>query len=138
MIPSSYLRFSIPESQFSDLEYRISLPKPIRSSIDPNIFYSKLFRKETANVTAVGVELESNWSRDAVTLRIVEIDLSTLETLQAPTYRAVYLQQWTGQNHIAVFGKLKALAELWVSQHIVMDATGIGEGLGPCSTKLGP
>jgi hypothetical protein len=68
-------------------------------------------------------------SRDAVTLRIVEIDLSTLSTLQAPTYRAVHLQQWTGQNHLTVFGQLKALAEAWRPRHLVIDATGVGEGL---------
>jgi hypothetical protein len=67
--------------------------------------------------------------RDAVTLRIVEIDLSTLETLQAPTYRAVHLKQWTGLNHLVIFGQLKALAEIWNPQHIVIDATGVGEGL---------
>ena len=77
-------------------------------------------------------------SRDAVTLRIVEIDLSTLETLQAPTYRAVHLQQWTGQNHITVFGQLKALAETWRPQHIVIDATGVGEGLWAMLDKAFP
>jgi len=44
---------------------------------------------------------------------------------QAPSYHAVCLQQSTGQNHIAVFGKIKALAELWVPQHIVIDGTGV-------------
>jgi hypothetical protein len=58
--------------------------------------------------------------------------------VQAPTYRAVYLQQWTGQNHIAVFGKIKALAELWVPQHIVIDATGVGEGLWAMLDKAFP
>jgi DNA-binding Lrp family transcriptional regulator len=71
----------------------------------------------------------SDQHRDAVTLRIVEIDLSTLPTLQAPTYRAIYMEQWTGLNHLTVFGKIKALAEIWNPQHIVMDATGVGEGL---------
>jgi len=74
-------------------------------------------------------DLDSNYSRDAVTLRIVEIDLSTLSTLQAPTYRAVYLKQWTGENHLTVFGQLKALAGSWRPQHLVIDATGVGEGL---------
>jgi len=83
-------------------------------------------------------EFDSFRSRDAVTLRIVEIDLSTLETLQAPTYRAVYLQQWTGQNHIAVFGKIKSLAETWNPQHIVIDATGVGEGLWAMLDKAFP
>ena len=74
-ILSSYLCFPIPESQFSNPEYRISLSQPIRSSTDSNIFYSKLqgtayqyaehaifiqeavFKKNPANFTAVGVEL---------------------------------------------------------------------------------
>ncbi len=76
-----------------------------------------------------GFELDSNPARDAVTLRIVQIDLSTLATLQVPTYRAVLLQQWTGLNHLTIFGKVKALADIWRPQHIVMDATGVGEGL---------
>ncbi len=68
-------------------------------------------------------------ARDAVTLRIMQVDLSTLETLQAPTYRGIHLQQWIGQNHLAVFGQLKALAEKWRPQQMVIDATGVGEGL---------
>ena len=36
---------------------------------------------------------------------------------------------WTGANHLTVFGQLKALAESWQPQHIVIDATGVGEGL---------
>ncbi len=36
---------------------------------------------------------------------------------------------WTGENHLAVFGKIKNLAEQWSPQHIVIDATGVGEGL---------
>ena len=71
----------------------------------------------------------ANPGRDAVSLTIASIDLSTLATLQAPTFRFVHRQQWTGLNHLAVFGKLKSLAESWKPQHIVMDATGVGEGL---------
>jgi hypothetical protein len=70
-----------------------------------------------------------NPARDSITLRIVQIDLSTLRTLRAPTYRAVYLRQWTGENHHKVLGQLKALAESWRPRHIVIDATGVGEGL---------
>ena len=80
----------------------------------------------------------TNNSRDAVTLRIVEIDLSTIETQGAPTYRAVHLEQWTGLNHLTVFGKIKALAGLWNPQHIVMDATGVGEGLWAMLDKAFP
>ena len=59
------------------------------------------------------VDVESFPARDAVTLRIVEIDLSTLESLQAPTYRVVQTQQWTGENLLTVFGQLKSFAESW-------------------------
>ncbi|MGE5248737.1 MAG: hypothetical protein ACM3QS_00860, partial [Bacteroidota bacterium] len=71
----------------------------------------------------------SNPGRDSTTLSIVEVDLSTLETLQAPTYRVVMRYSWTGENHLAIFGKLKALAETWYPEQIVIDATGVGEGL---------
>src|ERR1700690_2916063 len=67
--------------------------------------------------------------RDAVTLTISQVDLSELETLQAPIFRAVHREQWTGRNHMAVFGKLMALADSWKPLYIVMDATGVGEGL---------
>jgi hypothetical protein len=76
-----------------------------------------------------GVEAELNLTRDAITLRIVEIDLSTMETLQAPTYRVVHTAQWTGLNHLNVFGQLKSLGETWRPEKIVIDATGVGEGI---------
>ena len=62
-------------------------------------------------------------------MSVAEVDLSTLESLQAPTYRVVERYAWQGLNHLTVFGKLKALAETWNPQHIVIDATGVGEGL---------
>jgi hypothetical protein len=71
----------------------------------------------------------ANPGRDSVSLTIATIDLSTLATLQAPTYRFVNRLQWTGLNHLVIFDNLKALVESWNPQHIVMDATGVGEGL---------
>lgn len=70
-----------------------------------------------------------NPGRDAVTLTISDVDLSQLQTLQAPIYRVVHREQWTGINHIAVFGKLMALADSWKPLYLVIDATGVGEGL---------
>jgi hypothetical protein len=70
-----------------------------------------------------------NPGRDSTALSILYIDLSTLETLQRPTYHVVARHSWVGENHLTVFGKLKHLAETWNPQHIVMDATGVGEGL---------
>jgi hypothetical protein len=70
-----------------------------------------------------------NPGRGSTTLSIVEVDLTTLETLQAPTYRVVRREAWQGLNHLSVFGRIKSLAEAWAPQHIVIDATGVGEGL---------
>jgi len=75
-----------------------------------------------------GAEL-SNAGRDSVTLSIVEIDLSTIEIQSVPSYTVVHRQAWTGQNHLAIFGKLKSLANNWNMLYMVMDATGVGEGL---------
>ncbi len=80
----------------------------------------------------------SNAGRDSTTLSIVDVDLSTLATLQAPTYRVVQRMQWTGLNHLVVFGKLKALMDQWRPQHIVIDATGVGEGLWAMLEKAAP
>lgn len=79
-----------------------------------------------------------NPGRDSTTLSIVDIDLSTLETLQKPTYRIVHREAWQGQNHLAVFGKLKTFGDRWNPQHIVIDATGVGEGLWALLDKAYP
>jgi hypothetical protein len=52
-----------------------------------------------------------------------------LETLKYPTYRVLARHSWTGQNHLSVFGQLKNLAGQWSPQKLVIDATGVGEGL---------
>ncbi len=70
-----------------------------------------------------------NPGRDSTTLTVVEVDLSTLEELHRPTYRVVERHAWTGESHLVVFGKLKNLAQRWSPQHLVIDATGVGEGL---------
>jgi len=79
-----------------------------------------------------------NPGRDSVSLSIVDLDLSTLAILQAPTYRAAHRLQWIGQNHLVVFGQIKALAEAWNPLHIVMDATGVGEGMWALLDKAFP
>lgn len=70
-----------------------------------------------------------NPGRDAVTLTISSVDLSQMRILRAPIFRAVHREQWTGRNHMDVFGKLMALADSWKPMYIVIDSTGVGEGL---------
>lgn len=79
-----------------------------------------------------------NPGRDYTRLTIVDVDLSTLSTLQAPTYRFVKRMGWQGVSHLQVFGQLKALADIWKPQHIVQDATGVGEGLWAMMHKAHP
>jgi hypothetical protein len=74
-------------------------------------------------------QLLRNPGRDSVTLTIASVDLSELNTLQAPIFRILQRMQWTGLNHLAVFARLAALADQWHPQHIIVDATGVGEGL---------
>ncbi len=70
-----------------------------------------------------------NAGRDSTTLSIVRVELPADAAVSGPTYRVVQRRQWTGADHVTVFGQLKALAEHWRPRHIVVDATGVGEGL---------
>ena len=79
-----------------------------------------------------------NPGRDYTRLSIVDVDLSTLSTLQAPTYRIVKRVGWQGVSHLQLFGQLSALVDVWRPQHIVMDATGVGEGLWAMMDKAHP
>jgi hypothetical protein len=77
----------------------------------------------------LNLEGMGNPGRDYVTVDIVDIDLSSLAILQKPTYRVVRRFAWQGENHVSVFGKISGLVTAWRVQYIVIDATGVGEGL---------
>jgi hypothetical protein len=62
-------------------------------------------------------------------LKIVEIDSCTLPVLGKPTYQVVFRRLWTGEKHVTVFGALRAFSLTWKPMRIVIDATGVGEGL---------
>jgi hypothetical protein len=70
-----------------------------------------------------------NPGRDSLAMSIIEIDLSSLEILRFPTYRVVARLAWTGENHVKMYAKISALGAVWQPQRIVIDATGVGEGL---------
>ena len=67
--------------------------------------------------------------RDSSFLKIVEVDRSTVAALGKPTYLTVFRKEWTGERHVTVFGALRGLAETWKPIRIVIDATGVGEGM---------
>ena len=67
--------------------------------------------------------------RDATALKIVEVDPVTVPALGKPTYKVVFRRAWTGEKHVSVFGALRGLVQTWKPMRIVIDATGVGEGL---------
>jgi hypothetical protein len=91
--------------------------------------YAFLIDVAGMNETPIDMEGLGNTGRDSTTLSIVDVDLSSLPTLQAPTYRVVHRLAWLGLNHAEVYGKVKALADVWKPRNIVLDATGVGEAL---------
>lgn len=112
--------------------------QPAQETPIPGHVYA--FLVDVAGMDEAMLELDgmSNPGRDKTTLSIVDIDLSSLETLQAPTYRVVKRMDWHGQNHVDVFGALTALADTWRPLHILVDATGVGEGLWAMLNKKYP
>ncbi len=91
--------------------------------------------ESSMNLDEVG---KTNPGRDQLTLDVVSVDLSMLDTLQAPVYRVVARFAWTGENHISVFGKINAMWDVWQPQMMVIDATGVGEGLWAMFDKSRP
>jgi len=67
--------------------------------------------------------------RDSTLLKIVEVDRSPLELIGKPGYLTVFRKEWKGEKQVLVFGAMKALVQTWKPMRIVIDATGVGEGL---------
>jgi hypothetical protein len=72
-----------------------------------------------------------NPGRDSTAMTIVEVDLATLADplIKAPAYRVVHRRLWTGINHSALYGQLRAWIQHWRARWVVIDATGVGAGL---------
>jgi hypothetical protein len=93
------------------------------------VFTLDVAGQDEAAFHSPGEQMLRNPGRDAVSLTIASVDLSEMNTLQAPIFRILRREQWTGLNHLTVFGRLTALIDRWAPQHIIIDATGVGEGL---------
>jgi hypothetical protein len=70
-----------------------------------------------------------NTRRDYTSLKIVEVDPCSLVELSKPTYRVMQRVAWQGEKHTRIQAQIRALAELWQPRQVVIDATGVGEGL---------
>lgn len=102
--------------------------QPGQESPIPGHIYAFVIDVGGSDEAALELDGTGNPGRDSETLRIMDVDLSSLQTLGLPTYRAVHYRKWTGENHVNVFGQQKALADIWRPLYIVIDATGVGEG----------
>lgn len=76
-------------------------------------------------------KLGTSSKRDSTALTIVEVDLSALgdELINAPIYRSVKRYLWTGEKHVYLYAKIKAICDHWQVRQMVIDATGVGAGL---------
>jgi hypothetical protein len=98
---------------------------------DPILGHIYAFLIDVAGQDEAVLELDglSNPGHNKTSLSIVDVDLSSLEILQAPIYRPVHRLDWQGSNHVDIFGALSALVDRWEPLYIIQDATGVGEGL---------
>lgn len=110
--------------------------QPSQETPIPGHIYAMLIDVGGQDEALLNLDGMGNPGRDYVTMRIVDIDLSSLEILQLPTYRAVHNFEWHGVNHVDIFGAIVGVVGTWNIQYIVLDATGVGEGLwGMCAKK---
>ena len=76
----------------------------------------------------------SGLERDRTALTIFEIRLPFAAAPGAaggvlPSFQIVHRRQWSGASQVTLFEQIFHLAELWQPQRLVIDATGVGEGL---------
>lgn len=76
-------------------------------------------------------EEENTARRDSVALIVHEVDLATVADplIAAPTYKKIYRKEWTGIKHANLYPQIRGLVDLWRPRYIVVDATGMGEGI---------
>ena len=91
-------------------------------------------------IDAESLSLLENPARDATSVTIFNVDLSTMpaDELGAPTYRVVARYNWIGTRHTQIYNQLKELAQRWRAQYIVIDSTGVGQGLSSFMEKSFP
>lgn len=114
--------------------------QPLQEAPQPECLYAFIIDvagqdEASMNLDEVGAR---NPGRDQLTLDIITIDLSQLDLLQAPIYRTVKRMSWTGENHMSIFGQINAMWKQWNPQCLVIDATGVGEGLWAMFDKAHP
>ena len=70
--------------------------------------------------------LQAATEHDATALVIVEVEADRRDL---PVYRVVHLVSWSGTGQPALRDELVVLAQHWKPRKVVVDATGLGQGL---------
>ena len=72
-----------------------------------------------------------NPRRDSTSLTIFEVDLSTIDDplICKPSYKVIHRREWIGTKHSKLYGKIKAILELFEVRYIAVDSTGVGAGM---------
>ncbi len=78
-----------------------------------------------------GTSLAATPRQDSTVVTIAEPDFSQYDDLiREPTIKVVEQYQWTGLSHSTLYPKLiDLLKNLWRCRRVVVDATGLGEGV---------
>jgi hypothetical protein len=73
----------------------------------------------------------ANPRRDSTALTVFEVDLTSVADplIGRPIYKVVYRREWVGVKHSKLYGRIKAIAELFDVRFLVVDSTGVGAGL---------
>ena len=92
------------------------------------------------DIDAESLALLENPARDSTAVTIFNVDLSTLPVDEkgAPTYKVVARYTWLGTKHTRIYHQLKELARMWRAEYIVIDSTGVGQGLASFMEKSFP
>ena len=77
------------------------------------------------------IETLATAKRDSTALTIFEVDMTTVDDplINKPTYLVVGRHEWVDVKHSELYGKIKALADLFQIRWLVVDCTGVGAGL---------
>jgi len=73
----------------------------------------------------------ANPRRDSTSLTIFEVDLYTVDDplILKPSYKVIHRREWIGTKHSKLYGKIKAVLDLFKIRYIAVDSTGVGAGM---------
>lgn len=123
-------RIDAQAGMFNDARLALMIgDQPAQETPIPGHLYAVQIDVAGQDEALLNLDGMGNPGRDFTRVTINDVDLSSVPLLQAPTYRAVKRVGWQGVSHLDIFGQLCQIIDIWQPQYIIIDATGVGEGL---------